>query len=237
MEFSGALGVGHRESDFFATVRVDIFLRHADADGIEVERLDGGSSEFFRCDGQNPGSRPRVESGLFHWQGGVDIAEQTQAARSRRVVSGAERHSRRQKNRPLGLKVVLKRLRIGMNPQSPPNRNRRAGLLGIAGPDFLGKPRDLSAEILFQRGGGFFIPEKMDREALRARFGEHDDALGIDRGQPEVANLLHGLGASAGPAEHVHALLNHPFELPRKSQKNSHKNIYNQKFLSVVETS
>ena len=200
MEFPRAAGVGHGKSDFFAMVRVDIFLRHADADGIEVERLDGGRSEFFRCDGQNPGSRSRIKRGPFHWRGGGDIAEQTQATRRRRVVPGAERHPRWQKNRTLGLWVVLKRLRIGMNPQAPPDRNRRAGLLGIAGPDFLGKPRDLSAEVLIQRLGGFFVPENMDREALRAGFGQHDDALGIDRGQPEVPNLFHGLGALAGPA-------------------------------------
>ena len=92
-----------------------------------------------------------------------------------------------------------------MDAESSADRNRGAGLLGIAGQNFLREACDLPAEILLEHGGGFLIPENMDREALRAGAGEHDDALGIDHGEPEVPNLLHGLGALAGPSEHVHA--------------------------------
>ena len=94
-----------------------------------------------------------------------------------------------------------------MDAQPAADRNRGAGLLGIEGQNFLGEACDLPAEILIQRGGGFLIPENMDRETLRAGAGEHDDALGIDRGESEVPNLLHGLGALAGPAEHFHATI------------------------------
>ena len=207
LKCADALGIGNGEGDFPAAVGLRIFLRNPDAHGVEVEGLHGGGTEFFRCDGQNPGSRPRIKRGPLHWQRRGDIAEQTQAARGRGMIAGPERHSRWHKNRALGLRVVLKRLRIGMNPQSPPDGNRGAGLLGVAGPDFLGKSCELPAEVPLQHLGGFFIPENMDREAFRAWFGEHDDALGIDRGQPEVPTLLHGLSALAGPAEYVHAAI------------------------------
>ena len=106
LKFPGALGVGHREIDFFAPVRVDIFFRHADADGIEIERLDGVGSEFFRSDGEDSGARSCVECCPFRWQAGGDVAEEAQAGRRRRVVAGSEGHSRWQEDRTVGLRVA-----------------------------------------------------------------------------------------------------------------------------------
>ena len=69
-----ALGVGDREGDFSAAVRLGVFFGNADADRIEVEGLHGGGAKFFRCDGKNASSGSGIERPPDSREIGGDIA-------------------------------------------------------------------------------------------------------------------------------------------------------------------
>ena len=61
---------------------------------------------FIRRDGEDSCARSRVEGGPVWREGGDDVAEEAEAGRRRRVVAGAEGHSRWQKDRTVGLRVA-----------------------------------------------------------------------------------------------------------------------------------
>ncbi len=134
------------------------------------------------------------------------------------MVAGAKRHSSRNNNRRLRIGIVPPSRLIGMDSQAPPDRQRRARSLRVAGPDIGGQPRYLPPMVLRKPFHRLAVAEDLNHQRTRSRTSEHHYMLWIQMRQPQQPFLLVLLGRIPRPA--IHAAHSLPASIFSKRRKN-----------------
>ena len=202
LKCADAARIRHGEGDFPASVCLRVFLGNSNADGIEVEGLHGRGAEFFRCDGKNASAGADIERPPFSGEIRSDIAQEAQAGRRRCVVAGPKSHAGGNENVAPGIFCSAEGGVIRVHPQTPPDRQRRAGF--SANPRLWTELRHFSSKVVDQLFDRFLIAEKLDLQRAGFRLREHDQMLGVNMRKPCIPILLHPLRAQAGPSIHCH---------------------------------
>ena len=173
-----AAGIRDGEGDFSAAIGLGIFFGNPDADRIEVEGFHSGGAEFFRCDGKNASASADIECPPARGEIGNDIAQKAKAGRRRRVVAGSKGHTGGNENVAHGICRSAEGGVIRVDPQTPPDRQRRAGL--STGPDLGRKVNHFSAKVADQLLDGLLVAENLDLERAGFRLREHDQMFRVD---------------------------------------------------------